>query len=228
MGEFVECVQGISEACKYLDYPVVSGNVSFYNQTKDVGVKPTPTIGGVGLLRNYKKMITMSFKDIGNQVLLIGKTEGHIDQSLFARVILDEKKGPPPEVNLFNEKNNGETLLNLIEKNYIRSAHDISLGGMLTAISKMCIKGNKGIKLKKPTYLISEIEYFFGEDQGRYLIEVNPKDLKEVINILNKNSVHYDEIGTIIENDIEINQKTKVTIDELRSYNTSWLKRYMA
>ena len=82
--------------------------------------------------------------------------------------------------------------------------------------------------MKKPKYLISEIEYFFGEDQGRYLIEVNPKDLKEVINILNKNSVHYDEIGTIIDNDIEINQKTKVTIDELRSYNTSWLKRYMA
>ena len=228
MGEFVECVEGISEACKYLDYPVVSGNVSFYNQTKDVGIKPTPTIGGVGLLRNYKNMITMSFKDIGNQVLLIGKTEGHIDQSLFARVILDEKKGPPPEVNLFNEKNNGETLLNLIEKNYIRSAHDISLGGIMTAISKMCIKGNKGIKLKKPKYLISEIEYFFGEDQGRYLIEVNPKDLKEVINFLNKNSVHYDEIGTIIENVIEINQKTKVTIDELRSYNTSWLKKYMA
>ena len=228
MGEFVECVQGISEACKYLNYPVVSGNVSFYNQTKDVGIKPTPTIGGVGLIKNYKNMITMSFKEIGNQVLLIGKTEGHIDQSLFARVILDEKKGPPPEVNLFNEKNNGETLLNLIEKNYIRSAHDISLGGIMTAVSKMCIKGNKGIKLKKPKYLISEIEYFFGEDQGRYLIEVNPKDLKEVINILNKNSVHYDEIGTIIENDIEINQKTKVTIDELRSYNTSWLKRYMA
>ena len=155
MGEFVECVQGISEACKYLDYPVVSGNVSFYNQTKDVGIKPTPTIGGVGLIKNYKNMITMNFKDIGNQVLLIGKTEGHIDQSLFARVILDEKKGPPPEVNLFNEKNNGETLLNLIEKNYIRSAHDISLGGIMTAVSKMCIKGNKGIKLKKPKYLIS-------------------------------------------------------------------------
>ncbi len=228
MGEFVECVQGISEACKYLDYPVVSGNVSFYNQTKDVGIKPTPTIGGVGLIKNYKNMITMSFKDIGNQVLLIGKTEGHIDQSLFARVILDEKKGPPPEVNLFNEKNNGETLLNLIEKNYIKSAHDISLGGIITAISKMCIKGNKGVKLKKPKYLISEIEYFFGEDQGRYLIEVNPKDLKEVIKLLNKNSVHYDEIGTVIEKDIVINQKTKVSIDELRSYNTNWLKKYMA
>ena len=223
MGEFVECVQGIGEASKYLNYPVVSGNVSFYNQTKDIGIKPTPTIGGVGLIKNYKNMVTMSLKDIGNQVLLIGKTEGHIDQSLFARVILDEKKGPPPEVNLFNEKNNGETLLNLIEKNYIKSAHDVSLGGIITAISKMCIKGNKGIKLNKPKYLISEIEYFFGEDQGRYIIEINPKDLKDVANILNKNSVHYDEIGTIIEEDIVINQKTKVAIDELRSYNTCLL-----
>ncbi|MDC3071897.1 phosphoribosylformylglycinamidine synthase subunit PurL, partial [Candidatus Pelagibacter sp.] len=113
MGEFVECVQGIGEASKYLNFPVVSGNVSFYNQTKDVGIKPTPSIGGVGLIKDYKKMITMDLKEIDNLVLVIGKTEGHIDQSLFARTILDEKKGPPPEINLFNEKNNGESLLNL-------------------------------------------------------------------------------------------------------------------
>ena len=227
MGEFVECVQGIGEACKYLEYPVVSGNVSFYNQTKEIGIKPTPTIGGVGLIKNYKKMITMNFKDAGNQVLVIGKTEGHIDQSLFARLILDEKNGPPPEVNLFNEKNNGETLLNLIEKNYIKSAHDVSLGGIITAISKMCIKGNKGIELTIPKFLINEIEYFFAEDQGRYLIEVSKEDLKNVIKILDKNSVHYDLIGKIIDNDMIINQKTKVTIDELKSYNTNWLKEYM-
>ena len=227
MGEFVECVQGIGEACKYLEYPVVSGNVSFYNQTKEIGIKPTPTIGGVGLIKNYKKMITMNFKDAGNQVLVIGKTEGHIDQSLFARLILDEKNGPPPEVNLFNEKNNGETLLNLIEKNYIKSAHDVSLGGIITAISKMCIKGNKGIELTIPKFLINEIEYFFAEDQGRYLIEVSKEDLKNVIKILDKNSVHYDLIGKIIDNDMIINQKTKVSIDELKSYNTNWLKEYM-
>ena len=227
MGEFVECVQGIGEACKYLEYPVVSGNVSFYNQTKEIGIKPTPTIGGVGLIKNYKKMITMNFKEAGNQVLVIGKTEGHIDQSLFARLILDEKNGPPPEVNLFNEKNNGETLLNLIEKNYIKSAHDVSLGGIITAISKMCIKGNKGIELTIPKFLINEIEYFFAEDQGRYLIEVSKEDLKNVIKILDKNSVHYDLIGKIIDNDMIINQKTKVTIDELKSYNTNWLKDYM-
>ena len=227
MGEFVECVQGIGEACKYLEYPVVSGNVSFYNQTKEIGIKPTPAIGGVGLIKDYKKMITMNFKETGNQVLVIGKTEGHIDQSLFARVILNEKNGPPPEVNLFNEKNNGETLLSLIEKNYIKSAHDVSLGGIITAISKMCIKGNKGLELKIPKFLINEIEYFFAEDQGRYIIEVSLEDLKDVIKILDKNSVHYDQIGKIIDKQLIINQKTKVTIDELKSYNTNWLKEYM-
>ena len=227
MGEFVECVQGISEACKYLDYPVVSGNVSFYNETKDIGIKPTPTIGGVGLIKDYKKMITMNFKEIDNIVLVIGKTEGHIDQSLLSRIILNENNGPPPEVNLFNEKNNGLTLLNLIEKNFIKSAHDVSLGGIITAISKMCIKGNKGIQIKKPKFLINEIEYFFAEDQGRYLIEINPKELKEVSKILDKNSVHYDEIGKIIDKEMIIDQKTKLTIDELKSYNTNWLKSYM-
>ena len=228
MGEFVECVQGIGEASKYLNFPVVSGNVSFYNQTKEIGIKPTPSIGGVGLIKNYKKMITMDFKEINNLVLMIGKTEGHIDQSLFARIILDEKNGPPPEVNLFNEKNNGESLLNLIEKNYIKSAHDISLGGLLTAISKMCIKGNKGIQLKKSQKLINEIEYFFAEDQGRYIIEINPKDLKKVVEILDKNSVYHEELGVIVEKEMIINEKTKVTIDELRSYNTNWLIKYMS
>ena len=139
---------------------MVSGNVSFYNQTKEVGIKPTPSIGGVGLIKDYKKMISMDLKEIDNLVLIIGKTEGHIDQSLFARTILDEKNGPPPEVNLFNEKNNGESILNLIDKGYVKSAHDISLGGLLVAISKMCIKGNKGIKINKSKNLMNEIEYF--------------------------------------------------------------------
>ena len=228
MGEFVECVQGIGEASKYLNFPVVSGNVSFYNQTKDVGIKPTPSIGGVGLIKDYKKMITMNFKEINNLVLVIGKTEGHIDQSVFARIILDEKNGPPPEVNLFNEKNNGESLLNLIEKNLIKSMHDVSLGGIIIAISKMCIKGNKGIKLKKAKNLQSEIEYFFAEDQGRYIIEIDPKSLKEVDEVLSKNSVHYEEIGTIIDKEMIVNEKTKVTIDELKSCNSNWLNNYMS
>ena len=228
MGEFVECVQGIGEASKYLNFPVVSGNVSFYNQTKEIGIKPTPSIGGVGLIKDYKKMITMDFKEIDNLVIVIGKTEGHIDQSLFARTILNEKNGPPPEVNLFNEKNNGESLLNLIEKNYVKSAHDVSLGGILTAISKMCIKGNKGIKLEKSKNLISDIEYFFAEDQGRYLVEIDYKHFEEVSKILDKNSVHHEKLGFIVDKHVIINEKTKVTIDELKAYNSNWLTNYMS
>ena len=228
MGEFVECVQGIGEASEYLKFPVVSGNVSFYNQTKEVGIKPTPSIGGVGLIKDYTKMITMDFKELDNIVLLIGKTEGHIDQSLLARTILDEKNGPPPEINLFNEKNNGETILQLINKKLIKSAHDVSLGGIITAISKMCIKGNKGIELDKPKSLISDIEYFFSEDQGRYIIEIHPNDLNKVIKVLNENSVHYEKLGKIIEKHMTINQKTNITIDELKSYNTNWLTNYMS
>jgi len=228
MGEFVECVEGIGEASKYLNFPVVSGNVSFYNQTKEVGIKPTPSIGGVGLIKDYKRMISMDFKEINNLVIVIGKTEGHMDQSLFARTILDEKNGPPPEVNLFNEKNNGESLLKLIEKGYIESAHDVSLGGLLTAISKMCIKGKKGIKFDKSKNLMIDIEYFFAEDQGRYVIEINQKNLKEVVEILNKNSVHHEKLGVIVDKDMIINEKTKVTIDELKSYNSNWLTNYMS
>ena len=92
----------------------------------------------------------------------------------------------------------------------------------------MCIKGNKGINLKKPKYLINEIEYFFAEDQGRYVIEVSKDSLKKVTDILNKNAVHYDELGMINEDQLFINDKTKVSIDELRTSNTSWLTNYMS
>ena len=227
MGEFVECLQGISEACKYLDYPIVSGNVSFYNETKDKGIKPTPTIGGVGLLKDYKKMISMGLKKVDNLILLIGKTEGHIEQSIFAKEILNQKKGPPPEVNLFNEKNNGETVLKLINKGYIKSAHDVSLGGVMVGIAEMCIKGNLGININMPKNLINFFEYFFGEDQGRYLIEIDKKELNKVKSILEENSVYFNEFGTIQEKNLILKSKINVTIDELTKINNKWLDSYM-
>jgi phosphoribosylformylglycinamidine synthase len=227
MGEFVECVQGLGEASLYLDFPVVSGNVSFYNQTKNIGIKPTPAIGGVGLIKNYKNMVTMDLKQTDNILLVVGKTEGDLDQSLFARDVLNEKNGPPPEINLFNEKNNGETILKLIDKKLIKSSHDVSLGGIIIALSKMCIKGKKGATLKKPNYLINEFEYLFGEDQGRYIIEIEKNNFKNVTEILEKNSVHYDELGTVNENELVINDKSKITIDELIKSHTNWLTNYM-
>jgi phosphoribosylformylglycinamidine synthase II len=227
MGEFVECVQGLGEASAYLEFPVVSGNVSFYNQTKDIGIKPTPAIGGVGLIKDYQNMITMDLKEADNILLVIGKTEGHLDQSLFARDILNEKNGPPPEINLFNEKNNGETVLKLIDKKFIKSAHDVSLGGIITALSKMCIKGKKGATLKKPNYLINQFEYLFGEDQGRYIIEISKIDLESATKILQENSVHFDELGSVNDNSLIIDDKTKVSIDDLIKSHTNWLTNYM-
>ncbi len=227
MGEFVECVQGLGEASAYLEFPVVSGNVSFYNQTKEIGIKPTPAIGGVGLIKDYQNMVTMDLKEADNILLVIGKTEGHLDQSLFARDILNEKNGPPPEINLFNEKNNGETILKLIDKKFIKSAHDVSLGGIITALSKMCIKGKKGATLKKSNYLINQFEYLFGEDQGRYIIEISKDDLENATKILQENSVHFDELGLVNEDSLIIDDKTKVSIDDLIKSHTNWLTNYM-
>ena len=227
MGEFVECLEGINDASKYLEFPIVSGNVSFYNETKDKGIKPTPTIGGIGLIKEYEKMITMDIKKINNHVIVIGKTDGHLDQSIFAKEILGEKKGPPPEVNLFNEKNIGQTLLKLHKNNFIESAHDVSLGGIIVAISKMCIKGNKGIKIGKLKNLMNKFEFFFGEDQARYIIEVKEENLDKVQDILNQNSVHYDKLGIIMKNYIEIENEPKLSIDELKNYNNNWIKNYM-
>ena len=227
MGEFVECVEGISEASKYLNYPIVSGNVSFYNETKDKSIKPTPAIGGIGLIKDHKNMISMDFKKENNIVLVIGKTEGHIDQSIFAKEILSEKKGPPPEINLFNEKNIGKTLLFLMKEKLIETSHDVSLGGIIIAISKMCIKGNKGIKLEKTKNLMNKFEFYFGEDQGRYIIEVSEKNIDKVSKILKENSINYDKIGIISKKDIVIEDEPILTIDDLSNCNKKWLKEYM-
>jgi len=227
MGEFVECVEGINEASKYLEFPIVSGNVSFYNETKDKGIKPTPTIGGIGLIKEYERMITMDFKKIDNHVLVIGKTDGHLEQSIFAKEIMREKKGPPPEVNLFNEKNIGHTMLKLYKENLVESAHDVSLGGIIIAVSKMCFKGKKGIKISKLKNLKNKFEYFFGEDQGRYIVEIKQENLKKVEEIINNNSVHFDKLGIIIDNDIQIESENKLSIDELINDNNNWLNNYI-
>ena len=210
-----------------MDYPIVSGKVSFYNETKDKGIKPTPTIGGVGLIKDYKKMITMGFKNNENLILAIGKTEGHIDQSIFAINILNEKKWPPPEINLLNEKNNGETILKLINDGLVKSAHDVSLGGIITAVSKMAIKGKKGFKLDRLKVLINKFDYYFGEDQGRYIIEIERTNLEKVQKVLKENSVHYDELGLVTEIEIIIDKEPILHIDDLIEYNKKWLEEYM-
>ena len=137
MGEFAECLLGIKEACEFLDYPVVSGNVSLYNGTNKKNIHPTPVIGGVGLITNINNKINQYLKNDGNIILQIGKNFGQLSQSIFLEEIYSITEGPPPEINLSNEKNNGLSVLKLINEMLVSSVHDVSSGGLLLALAEM-------------------------------------------------------------------------------------------
>ena len=226
MSEFVETINGIIEACKYLDYPVVSGNVSFYNETNNHSIKPTPTIGAVGLIKNIDNMISMKLKKENSILIIIGKTLGNLNQSIFSREILKNKIGPPPEINLFNEKNNGNTLLELIDKKLILSAHDISTGGLLTCLTEMCISGNMGAKINSPKSLINLNEYFFGEDQSRYIIEIDKKNNDKIASMLDKNSVFFEKIGNTQKEYLSLTGEFNISIKELTVLSNNWFEKY--
>ena len=226
MGQFVETVDGISQACQYLDFPVVSGNVSFYNETKNKAISPTPTIGGVGLIKNLDSMMTRNLKEIESHIFVIGKTLGHLFQSEFFREVLGFKDGPPPEINLFNEKNNGLLINKLIVKKLVNSVHDISSGGILVTLCEMCISGKIGAKIKVPQNSLGIHKYLFGEDQSRYIIEVSKKNKNEVSKIMEENNIYYDIIGMTQNDRISLENEFDVKLSELDKLNTSWFRDY--
>ena len=226
MGQFVETVDGISQACKYLDFPVVSGNVSFYNETKNKAISPTPTIGGVGLIKNLDSMMNRNLKEIESHIFVIGKTLGHLFQSEFFREVLEFKDGPPPEINLFNEKNNGLLIKRLIVEKLVNSVHDISSGGILVTLCEMCIAGKIGAKIKVPQNNLGIHKYLFGEDQSRYIIEVSKKNKNEVSKILEENNIYYDIIGMTQNDRISLENEFDVKLSELDELNTFWFRNY--
>ena len=226
MGQFVETIDGISQACTYLDFPVVSGNVSFYNETQNKSISPTPTIGGVGLIKNLDLMMTKDLKEIGSYIVVIGKTSGHLNQSEFFREILKINQGPPPEVNLFNEKNNGIAVQTLISSKLLNSIHDISSGGMLVALSEMCISGKIGVKIKVQQDKINLHEYLFGEDQSRYLLEVKEKNIDKVCNILKESSIYFEIIGKTQKDNLDIDKNLSIKVMELKKLNSYWFNNY--
>ena len=226
MGEFAECLEGIKEACEFLNYPVVSGNVSFYNGTNNKNIYPTPVIGGVGLIKKLSKPLNHNFKKDNSRILLIGKTFGHLEQSCFLKENFSIKEGMPPEINLLNEKNNGECLLKLIEKNLILSAHDISNGGLITAISEMALNSNFGAKISKPKKLANLFKYFFGEDQARYILEIEDNNLKKAEKILKDNNIYYEIIGFTQKEYVEIEGELKIRNKELFQINNEWYNNY--
>ena len=226
MGEFAECLEGIKEACEFLNYPVVSGNVSFYNGTNKKNISPTPVIGGVGLIKKLSKPLSHNFTHNNSTLLVIGKTFGHLEQSVFLKEIYSINEGMPPEVNLRNEKNNGESLLKLIDKNLVLSSHDISTGGLIVALAEMSIGSNIGAKISKPKKLTNSINYFFGEDQARYLIEVKNENFSKVDKVLRENNVFYDNIGVTQPDFFEIENGLKIGIKDLYEINNKWYNNY--
>jgi phosphoribosylformylglycinamidine synthase len=155
MGQFVGCVEGIAEACRALDFPVVSGNVSLYNETKgddgsSLAILPTPAIGGVGLLEDWEKSATIGFKAAGDVIWLIGADGDfapELGQSLWAEAVISRKEGRPPRVNLAHEKSMGELIRNLVSRELINAIHDVSDGGILVAIAEMALAGDLGADL---------------------------------------------------------------------------------
>jgi phosphoribosylformylglycinamidine synthase II len=228
MGEFVECIDGIKEACEFLNFPVVSGNVSFYNETNSKSIFPTPVIGGIGVIDNLKTTVDIKTKKTGNLIMVIGKTIGHIDQSAFIQENFSIFDGPPPEINLVNEKNNGLAVLKLIKDNLVLSAHDISSGGMIVSLAEMSINSGLGLKIYKPKKLANLLEYFFGEDQGRYLIEISKNNLKKIQGFLKKNNVFSEVVAEVQNDTFEIEKVFNLKIKDLHNFNNQWYNKYNA
>ena len=226
MGEFAECLEGIKKACEFLSYPVVSGNVSFYNGTNKKNIFPTPVIGGVGLLNDISKPLSHKFQKDGSILILIGKTFGHLEQSCFLKEIYSIAEGMPPEINLLNEKNNGECLLKLIKNNLILSSHDISNGGLLTSLSEMALSSEYGAKILKPKHLTNLMKYFFGEDQARYIIEIEKLNFTKVEKILKENNIYYENIGYTQKNYFEIQDEFKISNKDLFKINNKWYNNF--
>ena len=226
MGEFVECLEGIKEACEFLNYPVVSGNVSFYNGTNQKNIDPTPVIGGVGLINNLSRPVGHNFKKDKSIILLVGKTFGHLEQSCFLKENYSIFDGMPPEVNLLNEKNNGENILKLIEENLVLSLHDVSNGGLIVALSEMAMSSNYGVKIQKPKKLSNMFEYFFGEDQSRYILEISPDNSKKVEKILKSNNIYFENIGITQKEYVEIEGEFKSSVKDLFKVNNEWYNNF--
>ncbi|MGY8710153.1 phosphoribosylformylglycinamidine synthase subunit PurL [Bradyrhizobium sp. 18BD] len=227
MGQFVGCLKGISEACRTLDFPVVSGNVSLYNETNGRAILPTPSIGGVGLLDDFTKSASLAFKAEGEAILLIGETHGWLGQSVYLRDICGREEGAPPPVDLAAEKRNGDCVRGMIHAGTATAVHDLSDGGLLIALAEMAMAGGVGAKLlAAPTALVSQA-YWFGEDQARYLVTVPEAEAGRVLAKMRGCEVPCVRIGTTGGDAIAIAGEAPVTIDALRKSHERWLPEYM-
>jgi phosphoribosylformylglycinamidine synthase len=228
MGQFVGCVRGIGEACKALDFPVVSGNVSLYNETNGRAILPTPTIGGVGLLDDFTASATLAFKREGEAILLVGETQGWLGQSLYLREICDREDGAPPPVDLIEERENGDFIRALIRDGTATAAHDLSDGGLLIAVAEMALALGIGATLAAAPGDVEPHAFWFGEDQARYLITVKANAADAVVARAEAASVPVVRLGVTGGAAVAIAGERPMAVSALREQFERWLPAYMA
>jgi phosphoribosylformylglycinamidine synthase subunit PurL len=226
MGEFVGAIEGMRKACLALDYPVVSGNVSLYNETSGSAILPTPVIGGVGLIADATKVVDLALKRDGNALILIGETKGHLGASLYLREIEGSDAGPPPPVDLLAERKNGDFVRGTIAKGHVAACHDLGDGGLLVALAEMAMAGGRGLALDAPPGGLPRQAWLFGEDQARYLIETAVPDV--ILAAAKNMSIYAQCIGTVGGGELTLRGAGAISVAELKAANEAWLPGYMS
>jgi phosphoribosylformylglycinamidine synthase len=228
MGQLVGALRGIAEACVALEFPIVSGNVSLYNETNGRGILPTPSIGGVGLIDDFVTSATLAFKAENEAILLIGETQGWLGQSVYLRDVCGREEGAPPPVDLAAERRHGDAVRGMIRGGVASAVHDLSDGGLLVALAEMAMAGNIGAVLDAgPAETVSHA-WWFGEDQARYLVTVPDEHLLGVLTKLKAVGVPVAQIGTTGGDALAIAGEQPVAIAALKARFESWLPDYMA
>jgi len=227
MWQIVAGIDGIGEACRALDFPVIGGNCSLYNETNGEGILPTPAIGGVGLLKDVSKMATLAFKRENDVVILIGETKGHLGQSIYLREIEGKEEGSAPKVDLAMEKKNGDFVRGLIEAGRVDTVHDVSDGGVLTAIAEMAIKSGIGASVGQAE-IADAIGFWFGEDQARYVIAAPFTEAENIVAQARAAYIFVAELGKTGGDALTIDDRENVKLAKLRATHEAWFPRFMA
>jgi len=228
MGQLVGAIKGIGEACKALDFPIVSGNVSLYNETNGIAILPTPTIAGVGLLPDWQKMAKIGSANDGDKLIMIGTDGSHLGSSVYLRDILDTIDGPPPEVDLKAERRNGDFVRSLIRNGQVTACHDISSGGLAVALAEMAMASAKGMKISLKEQRGPAHALLFGEDQARYVVAV-PADLANFVQANAEGAaVPFRTLGTVAGGSLVIDDLIEIGIPQLTEAHESWFPAFMA
>jgi len=225
MAQFVGSVEGMAEACRALDYPVVSGNVSFYNETQGRAIQPTPVVGGVGLVDDVARVVTLALNAADQPLVLVGRTTGWLGASLYLRELFGREEGAPPPVDLASERRNGHFMQGAIRDGLVGACHDLSDGGLLVALAEMALAGGVGARLDHLPDGVPLHAWLFGEDQGRYLLAT--ADAGAVLAAARAAGVPAAVVGRTGGLALTVEGHDSISLEDLRAAHEGWLPAYM-